>query len=273
MKKARVPLRTRLAVFILLGASIFLLAIYVYTGNTSKDAHDILIAFGVAITSVALLDAVFHLAGGNPIEQQIGDLSAEIERLSSNIDVIEKATKLGILEVHDCTANFGGKAEWLKVMKATNLSMDLMGRTLYEWVRAPELYNIVIDKIVRDNVSFRWLFMDEDNIYINHLEEDGRPIGETIKNKIRPVADRLRSIRERVPTALQGKFEVRTFKNHPLYCSVLRIDEKYLITPYMHSVASRNSPLLVIEGRSTPWGIAYEHEFDLVWAASDPLFS
>nr|WP_294504062.1 hypothetical protein [uncultured Rhodopila sp.] len=141
MKNAAAPVRTRATVFIAVGVTAFLAALVV-DRNSHPDAHEILIAVGVVVTSVSLHELMFHLAGGNPVEKQIIALGSQLERLAATVDVIENARRLGVREMHDCTGNYGSKAKWLAIMQDANDSMDLMGRTLHEWIRAPEFDQI-----------------------------------------------------------------------------------------------------------------------------------
>lgn len=261
--------RARNTVFIAVGLAVLLLSI-ILNRTDHPDVHELLLALGVVVISVSLLELLFMLGGGNPIEAKIRDLSDQVQRLSRAVKLIEQADRIGLSDMHDCTGNYGGKDEWLALMKGAHVSMDLMGRSLYEWIRAPELDRLIIDKIINEGVRFRWLLMNISNRHLDQLEEDGQQIGESIIRKIVPVCDRLERIRASLPESKRQYLELRTFTNIPLYCSLLRIDDKYLITPYLQSVASRNSPLFVINGRSGPWAIAYDREFETLWISSQP---
>lgn len=262
--------RTRYTLFLTVGLLILVSSILI-DKLKYPDLHEISIAISVTIISVSLLDFLFHLAGGNPIQHQIKDLSTEIQRLSTTIDVIENARRIGVNEMHDCTGNYGGKLQWFKIMQDAKASMDLMGRSLYEWIRAPEFNEIILKKINNDNIKFRWLIMSPNNRHLEQLEEDGELIGESIEKKIIPVCSRLKIIRDQLSMDKKNLLEIRTFSHVPLYCSLLRVDDRYFVTPYLHSVASRNSPLLVLQGPTSPWAITYSREFEQLWASAEPL--
>jgi hypothetical protein len=264
------PARIRHTVFTAVGIAILATA-FLFDRGKYADTHEILVAVGVVIASVSLLELVFHLAGGNPVEQHMNDLSLQVERLSFTVDAIENARRLGVREMHDCAGNYGVNIKWLDVMERTQSSMDLMGRTLHQWVVAPELEDILINKITTDNVSFRWLIMSPDNQHLPQLEEDGLKIGESLKNKILTCCRRLQEIKGKLPIDKRTALEIRTFSHVPLYCSTLRVDNSYFVTPYLQSVGSRDSPLFVIEGRSSPWAIAYDREFETIWTTAVPL--
>lgn len=261
-----VPTRTSNALFAAIGVVLLLTAQLVKPAY--PDAKEILFNVGIVATSVSILDLLWRLAGGNPVEKQIESLSVQVERLSRSVDVIENAKRIGLLSMHDCAGNYGGKAQWLELIASSNQSIDLMGRTLYEWIRAPELDDMIIKKIMNDGVAFRWLLMSSNNQHLPQLEEDGEKIGEAIAKKIAPVCNRLYSIKIKLPIEKQSLLQVRVFDRVPLYCSTIRIDDRYLIIPYLQSVASRNSPLFTLQGQNTPWAIAYDREFNMVWGTA-----
>lgn len=197
--------------------------------------------------------------------QQLVEKNERIEALQR---LTASAQHVGLVATYDCTGNYGNKSQWLEFLNETRESMDLMGRTLYEWIRAPEFEESLITKIERDGVTFRWLMMSKSNRHLEELEEDGEGIGEVIAKKIDPVCRRLAAIRARLPPDKRGLLQIRQFERVPLYCSILRADDTYLITPYLQSAASRNSPLLALRGNSSAWVAAYSREFEMVWAAA-----
>ena len=227
----------------------------------------------MVVVSVAILDLLWNVAGGNPVEEQIRALSEQVERLSHTVDVIENAKQVGLHSVTSCTGDFGGKSEWFELMESASGSMDLMGRTLHEWIRAPELDEILNRKICSDNVSFRWLLMSPRNPHLTQLEEAGELIGESLGRKLDLVAKRLTEIRAGLPEDRRNQLQVRLFSDVPLYCSTLRIDDHFVVTPYLQSVASRNSPMIRLQGGTTAWARSYNREFEMVWDAADDLFS
>lgn len=143
-----------------------------------------------------------------------------------------------------------------------------MGRSLYEWIRSPDFNKIIEEKIIRDGVHFRWLIMDISNEHLPRLEEDGHKIGGLLMPKIKEVDEKLHLLRTHLPDDKKHLFEIKTFTHVPLYCSVLRIDDRYFVTPYLQSIESRNSPLLILEGRSSTWAQIYHTEFDVIWRDS-----
>lgn len=261
----------RNALFAAIGVGLLAISSWI-DAQVHPMAQSVLFNLGIVTVSVTLLDVLWRLAGGDPLQARFAELSEQVDRLSRTVDVMEGAKRIGLCRVHDCAGNYGAKQEWLKLMENATRSMDLMGRTLHEWIRAPELDQLLRDKVERDGVTFRWLLMSPDNEHRSQLEEDGEKIGESLSKKIDQVCQRLTAIRSSIAADKQGRLQVKLFTRVPLYCSLLRVDDQYLVTPYLQSVGSRNSPLICIQGDESPWAITYAREFDAIWNTADDYF-
>jgi hypothetical protein len=255
--------RIRVIIFCLVGFALLFFALFI--DQYSHISYEISINISLVAFSVSLLDFLWFIAGGKPEEMQINQLSIQIERLSKSVSVIENAKKVGIKSLYDCIGNYGGKDQWFDLMRSCNKKMDLMGRTLYEWIRAPDFDEIIKEKISNSNVNFRWLIMSSNNACIEQLEEDGKKIGEMLSKKLDPVCSRLKKIKDSLEESKKNNLQLRVFTKIPLYCSIIRIDDTFFVNQYLQSTSSRNSPLLVIENANTPWAITYDREFDFIW--------
>jgi hypothetical protein len=242
-----------------------------------SSAHPVLRAvlldLGLISVAVVLIDALWRLAGGNPVEEQIASLQSEINRLGKTVDVIQNTRAVGLESVFDCTGNFGGQADWLDLIEQAGQRVDLMGRALEGWVRPNEISSLLARKIVSENVKFRWLVMSEDNRYLRLLEEGGMLLTERVSHKLPSVYERLRAVRDLLPADKRSNLQVRLFSNEPLYCSVVRVDNRFLVTPYLAAVGSRDCPLICFSGEHSPWARSIGAEFEHVWKGAEDLFS
>lgn len=230
--------------------------------------ENILINFGVVSIAVVIVDFLWRCSGGNPTDHEIQRLQNQIERLSKTVDVIEGSKSVGLDSVHDRVGDFGNQSDWISLLKDSMQTVDLMGRTMYNWIQCPELEEVILTAIKERNVKFRWLIMAEDNKYLPMLIENGVEIDSMLKTKIKNVAQALNNIREKLPENKKKNLELRTFKNVPLYGSLVRVDDKYYSSPYLCSTASNNSPLFSITGSYKSWPKTYEAEFTSVWNSS-----
>ena len=165
----------------------------------------IFLNFGIVVASVASVNWIWWFCGGNPIEYQVDDLSKQVKRLSKTLDIIESVNKVGLYEVKDRAGNFGKQEDWLSLINDLVVSIDLMGRTLYNWFEAEAFEPLVIKKIVSDDVKFRWLFISENNKHLKGLDEDGKEINQILLKKIGPVCTSLKRIREKLPEEKKRK--------------------------------------------------------------------
>ena len=92
------PLRTRNALFAAIGVALLLAS--EMARLKAPGARELLFNVGIVALSVAFLDGLWRLAGGNPIEQQIQALSGQVDRLSRSVDVIENAKRVGLASMH-----------------------------------------------------------------------------------------------------------------------------------------------------------------------------
>ena len=267
----RVPWYTRSWVFALTGSAI--IAIGSWFGPTDYPlVHAILLNLGLVIVAVVVLDMLWRLAGGNPTEEQIANLSSQIERLAQTMDVIEQSKKIRLRTVSDCAANYGTKDDWLNLLQNATSQVDILGRTLFGWAQVKEsVIEILISKVINEGVVFRWLVMSDKNQYLLLLEKHNIVPGEILSKKLEPIYTILREVRKRLPENCREKVQVRLFHDTALYCSLHHIDDLYLVNPYLVSSDARNCPLLVFEGPDSPWADVFNLEFEAIWERSLPL--
>lgn len=246
------------------------------TDSTANPTiHDVLLNLGLVAIAVVVIEALWRLAGGNPAEDQVMDFRKEISRLSQHVDIIQKTRAVGLHSVYDCTASFG-KANWMKLIQESTATFDVMGRALSNWVRPHEIDDLIANKIVKDGVTFRWLIMSEENSFLRLLEEEGTSLNEKVRPKLSMVYQRLWEIRdhlEKKSSESLDKLKVRVFSNVPLYCSLVRSDDLFLVTPYLSSADAQDCPLYCFRGERSPWAAATSTEFDQIWWNATDLFS
>lgn len=121
---------------------------------------------GLVAIAVVLVEHLWRAAGGHPIEHQVSALSDQVTRLAETVDIVDASKRVGLDHVHDCLANFGKQSDWGNVLRAAETRVDLMGRTLFGWTRSDDLEELVLKKIERESVKFRWLIMSLDNKYL-----------------------------------------------------------------------------------------------------------
>jgi len=227
---------------------------------------------GLVLVAVPLVERLWALSGGNPLDLEVGNLRNQVQRLATTVDAMVNIEAIGLDRVFDCQANFGRQAEWLTLLQGASKSVDIMGRTLFGWSRSTEVRDLCIRKVVHQGVQFRWLLMDEDNRYLPLLMEEDINIGEMLKEKLAAMRRFLTGIHDQIPEEKRHLFQVRYFDHVPLYCSLIAIDDRCFVNQYLFSASSDNSPFYCVRGADAAWPKLYSHEFDAIWSLSvDPF--
>lgn len=292
-RQSKNPITTSgLIILALLGILLLALGSSLYNAESPKLSL-IILGLATPLLAVVIIEVIWKFVGGDPkeiqltklsefvtdidtqsakIDERIIGLSHSVQNLEDTVDVVEKSRVVGLSEVYDCAGNFGGQGEWLNLLDGANQSVDMMGRTLAGWLSADANFDKLVQrKITDDNVCFRWLIMCEKNRYLDLLEEDGIRLDEQIKHRIPVMSDKLRRIKDELPEDRKDNLLIKKFQKVPLYCSTLRIDDRYLITPYLHSTGSSTCPLIGFSGDKSPWAKIFDREFEEIWRSADEL--
>lgn len=227
-----------------------------------KNAGDLSKAVGTSITNIIKT---------NPSH---GWVRANFLPDWNNFDTVEfiqsctRITQVGIQNVYENLGSYGTQNDWLNILKKAKKKVDMQGRTLHGWTNARAIEKIMIDKIIKENVDFRWLVLDENNIYMKNLIEENEGVGELLLEKAARTKKLLLKIKAKLPSNKKRKLQIRYFADHPLYCSIIRSDDDYYVSNYMYSVGSVDCPFIHLSGSNSLWCKTYQKEFDAVWRNS-----
>jgi hypothetical protein len=269
--QAALPLMTpgaRTIVFLSVGVALVVTSVLLSSLHPTLEA--ISLKLGLVTIAIIVVDQLWRLCGGNPIDHQIASLGHQILRLSNSIEVIESSNKVGLVAVYDRQGNYGNQNDWINLVSSAVESVDLMGRTEFGWTNSKEIASIVLDKITRDNIKFRWLVMSKNNKYLPMIQETD--VHSMLTEKLRIVFGLLRNMRQALPDHLKDNLQARIFSHVPLNCSLTRVDDRFYITQYLCSTSSENSPFLSLKGSEGAWPRALTQEFKSIWDASQNLF-
>jgi hypothetical protein len=266
-----VPKWTRNVLFLTVGIALVIASVLFQTKN-HLSLQTIALNLGLVTIAVVLVELLWQLCGGTPVENQVSDLTRQIGRLSKAVDVIENSKRIGLDAVYDRLGNYGNQADWINLINSSMDSVDLMGRTMFGWTHSSDLRDVILTKVQRDAVSFRWLIMHKDNKYLPLLVEEDKNIGAILLAKLDLVYKALLEIHKALPNDMKPRFQVRLFTHVPLYCSIFRVDDMHYVTQYLFSAASDNSPLYCVKGDAT-WPKFFAQEFTAIWETSEDLFT
>ncbi len=225
---------------------------------------------GIVTVAVVLIDQIWRFCGGQPIDHQIKSLQTQIGRLSQSVDVIESSQAVGLEAVYSRLGSFGRADEWVSLIGAATKQVDLMGRTLLGWTRAAEIPERIADRIVNRDVKFRVLLMSPANKCLATLTEERVNLGSILKDKLTVSIQFFLDIQRSLPAEYQGHLQVRCFDHIPLYCGLVRIDDRFFVTQYLYSASSDNSPFYCAHGMERDWPRTLEKEFEQIWHEAKP---
>lgn len=224
----------------------------------------LLLNLGIVAIATIVIDYIWRLVGGTPMEQQISELASQIDRLERSNNVIEAIREVGLHDVSDRLGNDRDQNDWIEILSNATHSVDLMGRTMHSWTEYDELEALLIRR-VREGVSFRWLIMGPANRFHTMLTEEGAELDSMLGHKRDAVLSLLCRVRDRLHDEHHPKFQIRVFDHVPLYGSVARFDETTYWSPYLCSNNSKNCPLLIVHGRNKNWAQLLDREFQSIW--------
>jgi hypothetical protein len=67
-------------------------------------------------------------------------------------------------------------------------------------------------------------------------------------------------------------FVVKVLRQKTMLVSLLRCDDRMLITPYLISMTTPESPRLLVEGAATSWSQVYLREFNDLFERAEPAW-
>jgi len=192
----------------------------------------------------------------------------ELQTICQAQNLVFGSDDCGLKSVYDRMGNYGSQRNWIDLIDTSTEHVDIMGRSLYGWTQSSETVNVIVKKII-EGVSFRWLIMHENNLFLPQIVEQDVNIGVELTEKIKAVCKLLNKVHERIPSHLKENFQVRQFKNAPLYFSILHVDDNVFLNQYLFSANSDNSPLFRMKGNYQKWPRIFIHEFETIWNVAD----
>jgi hypothetical protein len=258
-------------VFVLVGL-LFVVSSVLFRMKQEPIGEAIALNLGLATLAIVLVDIVWHVSGGNPLDSRIHELDQKIGDLSRSIEVLDHAASVGLSTVYGRQGDFGTQTRWEDLIRGAHGSVDIMGRTASGWLNSASVSDLIISKVRRDKVQFRWLVMSRDNHYLPYLMEDGIVIAAKLIGKIDATEKFLCDIRGQLNSDELSLFQAKAFESVPLYCGIVRSDSHWHVTQYLSSRPSTDSPFTCLSGTDGAWVAAYRQEFDSIWKSAKDLF-
>jgi hypothetical protein len=151
--------------------------------NKFRVGAAICLNLGLATLAVLLVDVIWRLVGGNPLDVSIAALDGEVRELAATTRAIERARRVGLDDLFARQGDFGTQESWENLLRGAHKNIDIMARTAFGWSKSHLLYDILSDRISHD-VNVRWLMMSRHNRYLRLLEEEDSPSSALLDGKL-----------------------------------------------------------------------------------------
>lgn len=262
-------------IFLLIGALLLVIAFLLQT-NTFLDTALFNAAF--VILAVVILNFLWSLLGGEPISNELKQLTEKMERslqtvdhkLQQSFEIVNDSHATGVVGL-----SISGKFPptlWVEKLRNAQQEVDLMGYTLLTWINTPDFEGDIL-KLVRKGVKIHVLIMDQANPNFSSFINCDLP-GTSIERTTQELQD-AHKVFENVRLKVQamksadssGDFEVRAARKGLITCNLFRADTEMVVVNYIYWQQAVMSPLILVQHGNEESNLfqIYQKEFDHIW--------
>jgi len=265
--------RMRLAFFIVLGGAIILTS-YLVSDSFWKD---ILVQFAVVFIAVGLVDFVWDILGGDPMELRMvnafSDFYTKLDHLHHSMailsDIVDR--NIGLDRIWpNRRAWASDSSEGLEAWKervCQAKSVDIMSNTLWNgWFKDEGFRKRFFDSLAR-GVTARILIYDPNSnvLRLRAANEHDPTQGRQMRNEIESTLQMIVEGREGLKSAARKNLKVRLTTNHYHLAQIIRADDKMLVAVYMSSKSGSHALTFQLKGPYTVYFSTYMEQIEILW--------
>ncbi|GHV28535.1 hypothetical protein FACS18948_7350 [Clostridia bacterium] len=218
----------------------------------------ILTSISLILITIVVIDLVWNLLGGDPQEKLM-------EKLNNSVNLLAHSKDSGLVDFCTVSGSFAKHTDWIKMLIDTKHELDLMGYSLRSWTYGENFSGEII-RLAKRNVKIRIMIMDENN---QNLEAMNNP--NIYSYSTAQLKEEIISF-EKIFQKINA--DLKSFPNKPKFKKVnkgvitaqlCRFDSRIVVTPYLYSVQTSESPLYLVDGKATDLYQKYTKEFDSLW--------
>jgi hypothetical protein len=229
--------------------------------------RDLVKDFGVVIAGLLVVNLVWSIVGGEPLENAIKVLRHELQRTEVNLGRFSKLTSsaqaAGLLDVGGNSSALQYQADQLvQMIEHAKVRICVCGLTL---LLLQENHNLVtvLREAANRGVLVQILLAAHDNPWLAASNEEA-----TLPGMTGVISNTIRILKE---AAQNTQFQVRALRKKTFTVSLLRFDETIIATPYLVSTMTASSPRFVASGSDTPLFKIWMREFDYLFEVAEPV--
>lgn len=273
--------RIRLLFFVILGTSTILGSLLI------KDQYwqSILSNFAVTFTAVGLIDFLWDILGGEPMEANMNSSFAEvnnkIDSINQSMSVIADLTnfQIGMERIWSTRREWekdpkDGLAIWKKRVCHAR-QVDIVSNTFYtRWANDDDFWKDLTDALNR-GTRFRLLIYNPESeiLQLRSDNEGDTKIDNTsqMKMEIHSTLRKIAKSRKGLNKDVKENFEIKL--NSKLYqlAQIIRSDRQILVAIYLSKTSGSPSPTFQIAGPDSAYFKTYTQQFEVLWEYGDKI--
>ena len=221
---------------------------------------------GVVVIGIAVIEFVWALLGGAPTEHGLRRLLSELNitriDIGSDVDSIRReVTTISLLVASGRRCgleNIGVSQDdlsfdypdFIASVRAAKEIIQISGASLYFLYANDEALRALVDR-AGDGLTVEILLPADDNQILMAIFQDRfEPhLRQTVKDLTKRIAD------------LQSNIRLIRLKRKALTTTIIRVDDVMLVTPYLYSRQTSESPRFLLRNPDSPLFKIYEGEF------------
>ena len=241
------------AVFLIAGFLLLVSSLYFQEiGQTILS--NIFLNLSISVISVTLIELIWRVIGGGPMDQLLQQLSCAVPLL--------KTFKETGLDSFYSNRKFVPFDEILENIKSAK-QVDMMAISLRKnWTSNPEFLKLVDKKVREKKCKFRFLMMDPDSPLVIQRCSEEEDINKRITTTIRDSLTKLMSVYKKLPKSKKACLEIKTLSKLNMYCSIIRIDEQMIISFYLSAHRGSAAPTIEVWGSNSVLFKKFSEEFE-----------
>lgn len=273
--------RIRLLFFVVLGASAILGSLLI----SNEYWQGVLSNFAVTFIAVGLIDFIWDILGGEPMETNMNnsfvEVNNKIDSIHQSMSIISDLTnyQIGLERIWPTRREWekdpkDGLSVWKRrVCQAQQV--DIVSNTFYtRWANDEDFWNELFDALKR-GTKFRLLIYNPESnlLQLRSENEDDPRIGATsqMKMEIHSTLEKIAKNQKTLEKGIRKNFEVRLNSKFYQLAQIVRADKQMLVAVYLSKKTGSKSPTLQISGPDSAYFKTYIQQFEFLWEFGEKL--
>lgn len=267
--------RIRLLFFVVLGTATILGSLLI----ENQYWQGILSNFAVTFTAVGLIDFLWDILGGEPMETNMNnsfiEVNSKIDTIHQSMGVIADLTnfQIGIERIWSTRREWekdskDGLAIWKKRI-CYSKQVDIVSNTFYtRWAHDDDFWENLTDALNR-GTKFRLLIYNpiSDLLKLRADNEGDSKIGETSQMKMEIHSTLEKIAKKRKVLSREARMNLQLRLNSKFYqlAQIIRADDRLLVAIYLSKTSGSPSPTFQVVGPDSTYFKTYSQQFEILW--------